>query len=101
VALAAFAAGFSVIGAQSCNNAMLTGLYPTASRGAALGWNLAFGRIGSILGPTITGIVLLMSIGAERVLVLAAVPVVCAAVLLVSAAGAIRRVVARAKAARL
>jgi AAHS family 4-hydroxybenzoate transporter-like MFS transporter len=101
VALAAFAAGFSVIGAQSCNNAMLTGLYPTASRGAALGWNLAFGRIGSILGPTITGILLLMSIGAERVLVLAAVPVVCAAVLLVSAAGAIRRVVARAKAARL
>jgi len=97
VALAALASGFTVIGAQSCNNAVLSGLYPTASRGAALGWNLAFGRIGSILGPTITGVLLLMSISADHVLLLAAVPVVGAAALLLSAASAIRRVIARAK----
>jgi AAHS family 4-hydroxybenzoate transporter-like MFS transporter len=78
----------------------LTGLYPTASRGAALGWNLAFGRVGSILGPTITGILLLMNINAQRVLMLAAIPIVCAALLLLGAATAIRRVIASAKASR-
>jgi len=100
VALAALSAGFAVIGAQSCNNATLTGLYPTASRGAALGWNLAFGRVGSILGPTITGILLLMNINAQRVLMLAAIPIVFAALLLLGAATAIRRVIASAKASR-
>lgn len=97
VATAAFAAGFSIIGAQSCNNAMVAGLYSTPARGAALGWNLAFGRVGSILGPTITGVLLMLSFSAQRVLLLSALPVACAALLVLVTAGAIRRALARAR----
>lgn len=89
--LAAFGAGFAVIGAVSCNNAVLVGLYPVEVRGTALGWNLTIGRIGSIAGPLIAGMLLLTHVSARGVLVAAAVPVACAAVLLQGATAAIRR----------
>lgn len=91
VALAAFGAGFTLIGAQACNNAMLASLYPTAARGTALGWNLTIGRVGSILGPAITGFLLLLRMAPRDVLLLAAMPAVCAAALLGAARGAIER----------
>lgn len=91
IMLAAFGAGFAVIGAVSCNNAVLVGLYPVEVRSTALGWNLTIGRIGSIAGPLIAGMLLLTHVSARGVLVAAAVPVACAAVLLHGATGAIRR----------
>ncbi len=97
VALAAFCAGFTVVGAQSCNNAMVASLYPTVSRGTALGWNLTIGRIGSIVGPTITGLLLLMQVSPQRVLIFAAIPAVCAAIVLLGAAKPIRRIAASLK----
>ena len=91
VALAAFGAGFTIVGAQGCNNAMLASLYPTAARGTALGWNLTIGRVGSILGPTVTGYMLLLHVAPRHVLLLAAIPAACAAVLLAAARRAIER----------
>lgn len=91
VALAAFGAGFTIVGAQGCNNAMLASLYPTAARGTALGWNLTIGRVGSIAGPAITGVLLLMHVAPRSVLLLAAIPAVCAALLLAGARTAIQR----------
>ena len=97
IALAAGAAGFTVVGAQSCNNAMVASLYPTSSRGTALGLNLTIGRIGSIIGPSVTGLLLLMHVTARHVLIFAALPVVCAVILLLSAANPIRRVARSSK----
>jgi len=95
MALAALGAGFMVVGAQSCNNAMVASLYPTVSRGKALGSNLTIGRIGSILGPTITGWLLLLHVPPQRVLMWAAVPAAIAAVLLLVAANSIRKLTDR------
>jgi AAHS family 4-hydroxybenzoate transporter-like MFS transporter len=95
MALAALGAGFMVVGAQSCNNAMVASLYPTVSRGKALGSNLTIARIGSILGPTITGWLLLLHVPPQRVLMWAAVPAAIAAVLLLVAANSIRKLTDR------
>jgi hypothetical protein len=70
---------------------MLAGVYPTACRGRALGVNLTIGRVGSILGPSVTGWLLLLQIPPQQVLLLAAVPALIAAVSLYVAADSIRR----------
>ena len=51
-----FCAGIGVVGGQFCLNAVVAGLYPTAARATGLGWALAVGRAGSILGPVLTGL---------------------------------------------
>lgn len=89
--LAAFGAGFTVVGAQACNNAVLASLNPTSSRATALGLNLTVGRIGSILGPTITGVLLSMNVSAQHVLLWATLPIIVAALLMRLSGGAIRR----------
>ena len=91
IALAAFGAGFTIVGAQSCNNAMVAGLYPTAARGKALGLNLTIGRLGSIVGPTVTGWLLLRHVPPERVLLWAGVPLAFAALVLLAATNSIKR----------
>jgi AAHS family 4-hydroxybenzoate transporter-like MFS transporter len=91
IMLATFCAGLTVVGAMSCNNAVLVGLYPVEVRSTALGWNLTIGRVGSITGPLIAGMLLLTHVNARGVLIAAALPVACAAVLLQGATAAIRR----------
>ena len=75
-ALAAlFAAGFGVIGAQNGANALSAEVYPTAIRSTGVGWAFGVGRIGSILGPTLGG----MLVGTTpRLFLLAAVPLMVA-----------------------
>ncbi|MDB5437773.1 MAG: pcaK, partial [Caulobacteraceae bacterium] len=69
---AATACGFGVVGAQIGLNAITANAYPTAVRSTGIGWALGVGRIGSILGPTIGG--LLLGLGwAPRDLLLAAI----------------------------
>lgn len=55
---AVFVVGFGVVGAQFCLNALAADLYPTASRSTGVGWALGVGRVGSVLGPLIGGILL-------------------------------------------
>jgi AAHS family 4-hydroxybenzoate transporter-like MFS transporter len=97
IALAACAAGFTVVGAQSCNNAMVATLYPTSSRGTALGLNLTIGRIGSIIGPSVTGLLLQRHVTARQVLIFAALPAVCAVIVLLLAGNPIRKVARSSK----
>jgi AAHS family 4-hydroxybenzoate transporter-like MFS transporter len=52
------AAGFFVIGTQYCMNALAANFYPTGLRSTGIGWALGIGRIGSIVGPVIGGILL-------------------------------------------
>jgi len=72
-------AGFFVIGAQFCMNAFAAGYYPTTSRASGMGLAFGVGRIGSILGPVLGGIILANNWSTANTFVAAAIPaMVCA-----------------------
>jgi AAHS family 4-hydroxybenzoate transporter-like MFS transporter len=58
VTIAIFAAGFCVVGGQIAANALTAGYYPTSVRATGVGWALGIGRVGSIIGPLVGGILL-------------------------------------------
>jgi len=71
-----FAAGVGVIGAQNGANVLAAEVYPTAIRSTGVGWAFGVGRIGSILGPFLGG----MLVGTTpRLFLWAAVPLMVAA----------------------
>jgi len=90
--LTTFGAGFMLIGAQTCNNGIVATLYPTAARATAIGVNLTIGRIGSILGPFLTGLLLAASFSAHAVLMLASLPALAAAAVMCLLKPAVARV---------
>jgi AAHS family benzoate transporter-like MFS transporter len=51
-------AGVGTIGSQFLLNAYVGLYYPARVRATALGWALGLGRIGAIVGPTLTGILI-------------------------------------------
>jgi MFS family permease len=55
VYIAVFVTGFFVFSAQVLVYAFVGLLYPTDVRGTALGFSAGIGRLGAILGPTVTG----------------------------------------------
>jgi AAHS family 4-hydroxybenzoate transporter-like MFS transporter len=60
-------AGVGVIGGQVGANALATITYPVAMRATGLGWALGVGRVGSIVGPTIIGLMLARAADARSV----------------------------------
>jgi AAHS family 4-hydroxybenzoate transporter-like MFS transporter len=74
-----FGAGFAIVGSQNCNNAVAASLYPTEARATGIGWALAIGRIGSIVGPTIGGLMLAFEVSIGHVLLASSVPALVAA----------------------
>ncbi len=79
VMAAVFVAGFFVIGTQFCMNALAASAYPTAVRATGVGYALGVGRIGSVLGPVIGGMLLSFGWSAGALFLAAAVPAaVCA-----------------------
>ena len=58
VTIAIFAAGFCIVGGQIASNALAATYYPTAIRATGMGWALGIGRIGSIVGPLVGGVLL-------------------------------------------
>ena len=78
VTLAVFLAGFCVIGGQTASNALSAICYPTTARSTGVGWALGIGRLGSIVGPLIGGLMLSRHVGAETLFLAAAVPALCA-----------------------
>jgi AAHS family 4-hydroxybenzoate transporter-like MFS transporter len=80
LALTIFAAGCGVIGGQSSANALTAEFYPTPMRSTGVGWALGIGRIGSIIGPLLGGILLSFEHETRRVFWAAAIPVVIASV---------------------
>jgi AAHS family 4-hydroxybenzoate transporter-like MFS transporter len=76
--LAIFCAGFCIIGGQIASNALAATYYPTMVRSTGVGWALGIGRIGSIVGPLIGGIMFARHVGAELLFLAAAVPALCA-----------------------
>jgi AAHS family 4-hydroxybenzoate transporter-like MFS transporter len=56
--MAATCAGDRHPGAQAGINAMSATFYPTAIRSTGVGWALGVGRVGSIVGPMVAGVLL-------------------------------------------
>jgi AAHS family 4-hydroxybenzoate transporter-like MFS transporter len=78
-ALAIFCSGFCIVGGQIAANALAATFYPTTMRSTGVGWALGIGRIGSIVGPLIGGVLLSRNVGAENLFIAAAIPAVIAA----------------------
>jgi AAHS family 4-hydroxybenzoate transporter-like MFS transporter len=74
-----FILGVSVQGAQAGLNVLSAMYYPTVIRSTGVGWALGVGRIGSIVGPIIGGIMLSMQWTPQQIFMAGAVPAICAA----------------------
>jgi MFS transporter, AAHS family, 4-hydroxybenzoate transporter len=79
VTIATFVAGFCIVGGQIAANALAAGFYPTSIRATGVGWALGIGRIGSIVGPLVGGVLLSLKWSAGEVFVAAATAALCAA----------------------
>jgi AAHS family 4-hydroxybenzoate transporter-like MFS transporter len=79
LALLVGAVGFFMSGAQTGLNAYAPGCYPTVARATGVSWMLGVGRLGSILGSSIGGLLLSQGWGFDRIFMLLAVPASLAA----------------------
>ena len=71
-------AGFCIVGGQIASNALAATYYPTMMRSTGVGWALGIGRVGSIVGPWIGGVMLARRVGADSLFLAAALPALCA-----------------------
>ena len=60
-------AGVGVIGEELGATALASMTYPVAMRATGLGWALGVGRVGSIVGPTVIGLMLATAADARSV----------------------------------
>ncbi len=72
--VSAFFAGMFVTGAQSVLYALAAAFYPTAMRGTGVGAAVAFGRLGSVVGPLAAGQLLAMG-SSSAIVIGASIPV--------------------------
>ena len=72
VTMAIFAAGFCVVGGQIAANALAAAYYPTSIRASGVGWALGVGRVGSIVGPLVGGMLMTMKWSTASVFMAAA-----------------------------
>ena len=77
--LTVFGAGFCVVGGQIGANALTASSYPTAIRSTGVGWALGIGRIGSIIGPLVGGLLLSLRWPTRQIFLVGALPVLVAA----------------------
>ena len=79
---AAFFAGAGVMGGQTSLIVLAGAFYPTFIRATGVGWGLGIGRTGAIVGPLVGGAMLAAQWKPDQIFLLAAVPPVVVAVLL-------------------
>jgi len=58
-----FFAGFFIVGGQVSLNAFASYMYPPHIRATGVGWALGIGRAGSIVGPLLAGLLVMMALG--------------------------------------
>lgn len=71
--------GICVQGAQAGLNGLAAGFYPTSIRATGLGWASGIGRIGSIIGPALGGILLAMQWESRQIFLVSSLPALVAA----------------------
>jgi len=74
-----FVLGICVQGAQAGLNALAAMFYPTAIRATGIGWALGVGRVGSIVGPSVGGVLLSLQWTPDRIFMAGTAPAICAA----------------------
>jgi AAHS family 4-hydroxybenzoate transporter-like MFS transporter len=74
-----FVAGIFVLGGQVGLNALAGTFYPTFIRSTGAGWAFGVGRVGSILGPVLGGILIGLGLPTWLLLICAAAPLLCCA----------------------
>jgi AAHS family 4-hydroxybenzoate transporter-like MFS transporter len=79
VSIAIFAAGFCVVGGQIAANALTANYYPTSVRATGIGWALGIGRVGSIIGPLVAGVLIDAKWSTGALFMAAAAAALCAA----------------------
>jgi AAHS family 4-hydroxybenzoate transporter-like MFS transporter len=79
VTIAVFAAGFCLVGGQIAVNGLAASLYPTSIKATGIGWALGIGRVGSILGPLVGGLLLQQKWRTGAIFSVAAAAALCAA----------------------
>jgi AAHS family 4-hydroxybenzoate transporter-like MFS transporter len=78
---AVFFSGFCLLANQSSINALSGMVYPTSVRSFGVGWALGVGRIGSIAGPIVGGVLVAQHMPVVRLYQIGAVPVLLGAVI--------------------
>jgi MFS transporter, AAHS family, 4-hydroxybenzoate transporter len=81
--IATLALGICVQGAQAGLNALAASFYPTGVRATGIGWALGIGRIGSILGPSLGGVLLSLQWSPALIFMSGVGPALCAAAAIV------------------
>jgi AAHS family 4-hydroxybenzoate transporter-like MFS transporter len=79
IMVASFLAGAFVIGGQNSSNVLAAVFYPTYIRATGVGWALGIGRIGSIVGPVLGGMMLGAHWDRQSLFIAAAIPAFIAA----------------------
>ena len=74
-----FLAGLFLLGGQVGLNALAGTIYPTFIRSTGAGWALGVGRVGSILGPALGGVLIALKLSMPVLFLCAAIPVACCA----------------------
>ena len=74
------ATGFGVIGGQVGIVTLASMIYPVQIRSTGLGWALGIGRVGSIVGPTVGGLMLATGLDAKHIYLVCVVPALVGAI---------------------
>lgn len=69
-----FLTGFTIMGGQPAINSLAAVYYPTSLRSTGIGWSLGIGRVGSVIGPLVGGLLLHLNWSMQALFVAAAVP---------------------------
>lgn len=72
-----FVVGACLVGGQLTIPAIASRLFPTPVRAAGIGWTMAIGRVGSIIGPLVGGILLAQKLPLDTLFAIAAVLALC------------------------
>lgn len=81
--VALFVTGFGMIGTGVCMNAVGASLYPSKIRTTAIGWFSGWGRVGSVLGPAIGGLLLGLGLSSKSIFLFSAAPAAICAICVV------------------
>lgn len=80
---AVFFAGFFIVGSQNGLNAVPTIIYPTTMRSTGTGWTTGIGRIGSIVGPVLGGVLIASKMPLGTLFLYVTIPLILTAVAMV------------------
>jgi AAHS family 4-hydroxybenzoate transporter-like MFS transporter len=76
---AVFFSGFCLLANQSSINALAGIVYPTSVRSFGVGWALGVGRLGSIAGPIVGGVLVSQHMPVVQLYQIGAIPVLLGA----------------------